>query len=107
MQSMRTAASRYMKANPGVFIRCTVEPGGMRATRRAPDDTSGVGRAPLPPEQHKYPFTSLDVGEAVLINLPPTEHGKIRSSVSARGRATGHKYTCRVEGDALRVTRTA
>ena len=107
MNSMRSAASRYMRANPGVFIRCSEETGGLRATRRAADDNTGRGRPHLPPERHKYPFTALEVGESVLICLPRTEHGKIRNSVSARASNTGCRYTCRAEADGLRVTRLA
>lgn len=65
------------------------------------------GRPKMDPSQHKYPIGALDVGESVLIELPPVDHGKVRSSAKYRAAVNGWTLSCNKEGDWIRVTRHA
>lgn len=100
-------ANRVAKLN-GRALVC--EPLGDRVQLTEVDPESlrrPPGRPRLEPHQQKYPIGGLEIGESVLIDLAPTEHGKIRKSVSYRARANNWKMSCTKEGDAIRVTRTA
>ena len=105
--SFRAAASLYMREHPGVRIRCSVEPGGIRATRLEDGDEPLTGRPPLDPSQHKYPIADLEVGYSTFIKLPPTEYAKIRRSVSAHGQRYGKSFQCNVIEGGMLVKRTA
>lgn len=92
----------------GVVLKTRIENGTVYARIM---ESSGRGNAHGRPRMHpsklKYPFSGLEVGESVLINLPVEEHSKVRKSAWAWGKDRKQTLRCNVEGTAIRVTRTA
>ena len=56
----------------------------------------------------KYPFDRMIIGSVELIWAPPEDQQKIRAAASAYGkRMGGWKFSCKIDGEWMRVTRTA
>lgn len=107
----RSRASAYARSRGFSSQVTRAEPGHLTLTLLAthsPDDRrhqQDQVRRPL--SKQKYPFATLDVGQSALIEVPSTDHQKVRGSAYAWARRYGWTLTCAMEPTGIRVTRTA